>query len=271
MSISLEYVKKNARKYKLTSNSVLYKKDNQLYKVFKKIDFKDTTSKQIEYNHMLRNEVSPTIVLPTDIIRETDKYYDYTVVGYEQPYITSYTFQSSLKKNIPIEKKQLIVNSLFKSLEEINHFLVVGDINLENLLFPKDKTDNNGYMIDLDFAKRLNSNIIMRSNYNIRGQHNLIANYDTNTDIIKMFISTLSFLYKYNFEELVLEPQFPTLDIILDMLQKLENNGILISYCKYIKDYYDKNLIIDQYLEIPASYSIEKEINHGIDRLRKLK
>ncbi|MBQ9834203.1 MAG: hypothetical protein IJO33_03325 [Bacilli bacterium] len=126
-------------------------------------------------------------------------------------------------------------------------------------------------MIDLDFAKRLNSNILMRSNYNIRGKHSLIANYDTNTDIIKMFISTLSFLYKYNFEELVSEPQFPTLDIILDMLQKLENNGILMSYCKYLKDYYDKGLLIDQYLEIPSNYNIEKEINHGISRLRNFK
>ena len=219
MSIPLNYVKKNAHRYKRTNNSILYKKDDQLYKVFQKINFKDAASKQIEYNHMLRNEVSRTIVLPTDIIRETDDYYDYSVAGYKQPYIPSYTFQACLKKNILLDKKELIVNSLFKSLEEINQYLVVGDINLENLLFPKDKNDNDGYMIDLDFFKRLNSNIIIRSNYNIRGQYSLIADYDTNTDIIKMFISTLSFFYKYNFEELVLEPQFPTLDIILRNLR----------------------------------------------------
>ncbi|MBQ9834202.1 MAG: hypothetical protein IJO33_03320 [Bacilli bacterium] len=120
MSIPLNYVKKNAHRYKRTNNSILYKKDDQLYKVFKKIDFKDVTSKQIEYNNMLRNEVSSTIVLPTDIIRETDDYYDYSVLGYEQPYILSYTFQACLKKNIPLDKRKLIVNSLFKSLEEIN-------------------------------------------------------------------------------------------------------------------------------------------------------
>lgn len=271
MSISLKYVKKNAHKYKKTSNSMLYKKDDQLYKVFEKMSFRDATTKQIEYNHMLRNEVSPTIVLPTDIIRETDGYYDYSVAGYVQPFIPSYTFQTCLKKNIPIEKKLLIVNSLFKSLEEINHYLVVGDINLENLLFPKEKTDDNGYMIDLDFAQKLNSNILMRTNYNIRGNHSCIDKYTTNNDIIKMFISALSFLYKYNFEELVLEPQFPTLDIILDMLKKLENNGILMSYCKYLKEYYDSGLIIDQYLEIPPNYNIEKEIEHGKNRLRILK
>ena len=84
---------------------------DKLYKILEDIPFKDMTIKQIEYNFLLHDEVSPTIVLPTDTIKKTDSYYDYSVVGYVQPYIPSHNLQNCLKKNIPVDKKKLIVQA----------------------------------------------------------------------------------------------------------------------------------------------------------------
>lgn len=262
MSLTKDYVYKNGKLYKISAFSTLYKNGDRLYKLFDKVFGIDLES--LEYKQSLYDFVSPTIILPKDLIIDNEK-----TCGYEQKYISSYSLGKCIYKNIPFERKRDIINSLSNSLKEINQFLIVGDINLENILIPRNKLDNKGYLIDFDFAKKINAEHINLTAYNVKVSSDHIID-NLNTDKVKIFISFLSLLYGYNFEEIVWGYKCKdTLEVILEKLESFKNNGLLINYANYLNQCLKKGLPIEEYFHIPINYNLEKEIEIGRKLIKK--
>lgn len=263
MSLTKDYVYKNAKLYKTSTFSTLYKNGDRLYKLFDKVFGIDLES--IEYKQSLYDFVSPTIILPKDLIIDNEK-----TCGYEQKYLWSYSLEKCIYKNIPFERKRDIINSLSNALKEINQFLIVGDINLENILIPRNKLDNKGYLIDFDFSKKLDSSRITSSLYLIKDCQSQTINDSLNTDKIKLFICILSFLYGYNFEyDVAHYTSIPTLHYILGELESLENNGIIMEYTEYLCKCIENKSPIEEYFHIPINYNLEKEIEIGRKLIKK--
>lgn len=257
MPLTKEYVYKNAKLYKISAFSTLYKNGDKLYKLFDKVFGLDLES--MEYKQSLYDSVSPTIILPKDLIIDNEK-----ICGYEQKYIRSYSLKKCIYKNIPFERKRDIINSLSNALKEINQFLIVGDINLDNILIPRNKLDNKGYLIDFDFSKKLDSINITPSLYLIKDCQNQTINDNLNTDKIKLFICILSFLYGYNFEYDVNHyASIPTLYYILGELESLGNNEIIMEYTEYLCKCIEDKSPIEEYFNVPINYNLEKEIKLG--------
>lgn len=266
MPLYLNDISENAQTYKITNFACLYKKGPELFKVFRDYEYADL--EMIEYLTTLNGHVLENNIIPKELI-----FYGDTICGYKQDFINSYTFESALRKKISIEEKALIINSLSDALQDINQFIIVNDINLSNLLIPKNKSDQKGYMIDFDLAKKINeSSCCCLSCYKIKTLNAGSLEENLNTDKIKMFISFLSLLYGFNFEEMVGSYKCKsTLDAILEKLECLKNNGMLMEYANYLKNQFDKNLPIDEYFFIPENYNLEKEIEVGRRLIRKKK
>lgn len=265
MPIQKEYVYKNAKPYKSSTFSTLYKKKDRLFKLFDNVLGIDLES--LKYKQSLYNQVSPTIILPKDFIMDKEK-----ICGYEQKYIWSYTLENAIYKDIPFERKKDIINSLSNSLKEINKFLIVGDINLENILIPRNKLDNNGYLIDFDFAKKFDSPRIIPTFLTIKDSNNQTMNDNLDTDKIRLFICIISFLYGFNFEYNVNHfGAIPTLYYILGELESLDNNGLIMEYAEYLCKCIDHKEPIEEYFYIPTNHNIENELKFGTDLIRKRK
>lgn len=244
---------KNSHKYKTTNYSTLYKNGKDLFKIFS--DYEWQNLEMIEYLNGLYDFVSKNNVLPKELI-----YYGDVITGYSENFINGFTFEKAVKKFIPFEKKIETINSISLALQDINQHLIVGDINLQNLMVSKDRDDKNGYIIDFDFAKEINNNALSLVFYKIKHNNESLTE-SLNTDKIKIFISFLSLLYGYNFEKLVSSTKANTLDIILENLENLKNNGLLFQYATYLNSCLNNNLPIEEYFFIPSNYNLENEIN----------
>lgn len=253
MPLYLEDISKNVPRYKTTDHAVLYKEGNDLFKIFKDYEWQDLDI--IEYLHGLFDFVSKSNLLPKDLI-----YYGDVIAGYQEEFINGYTFLEALKKPILFERKKQAINNISLALQDINQYIIVGDINLENLLISKDRNDKNGYIIDFDFAKEISDDSTNLTAYNIKVNSNRIID-NLNTDKVKIFISFLSLLYRYNFEEIVSSYKCKdTLEVILEKLESFKNNGLLINYANYLNQCLKKGLPIEEYFFIPENYNLEKEI-----------
>ena len=269
MPLYLEDISKNVPRYKTTNYAILYKNRNDLFKIFR--DYEYANLEIIEYLHNLYDFVKKNNILPKDLIYYSDVIYGDVICGYKEEFINGYTFLEALKKPVLFERKVQAINHISLALQDINQYIIVGDINLQNLLISKEKNDKNGYIIDFDFSKKRNEDYITLAAYYVKINNNRITD-NLNTDKVKIFISFLSLLYGYNFEEIVGSYKCTdTLEVILEKLENLKNNGILFEYANYLKNQFDKNLPVDEYFFIPENYSIEKEIEVGRNKIRQRK
>lgn len=255
MTLQRDEVIKQSHIFKISGFSTFYKRKNELIKIFD--NYKCQNLELIEYLVSLYGNVPKNNVLPKELI-----FHDDIIAGYSEDYIKGFTFLDALRKTIPFEKKIDIINSTSHALHDINQFIIIGDINLENLLVSKNRYDKNGYIIDFDFAKKLNKDEMSYTFYKIKNNNENI-NENLNTDKIKMFISFLSLLYNYNFENLISNCNgVSTLDVIIQKLEEIKNNGMLTEYAKYLKEQLDNNGDIE-YFFVPLNNNLEKEIESG--------
>lgn len=256
MPLCAKDISERFSRFKTTNYAILFKNGNDLFKIFR--DYEWQNLDMIEYLHGLYNFVSKNNILPKDLI-----YYGDVIAGYQEEFINGYTFLEALKKPVLFERKEQAINHISLALQDINQYIVVGDINLQNLLIPKDRNDKNGYIIDFDFAKEINDDSINLTAYYVKINNNRITD-NLNTDKVKIFISFLSLLYGYNFEEIVSSYKCTdTLDVILEKLESFKNNGVLINYANYLNHCLKNGLPIEEYFFIPDNYNLEKEIKRG--------
>ena len=236
-------------------NSDFYKYNNDLYKIIKRY-INERLENQIVYNHLINKEVSPNIILPTQLVYNTNDW----LIGYKMNFVDGTRLDNMInKKVLSFVEKIFITNELFDLLKEIHNYLVVGDIRNSNILIGK---DSHPYLIDFDFSTTIESSATPWCKYFIYKENERIT--DQSGDIIKMLISVLSLLYDYNLEDLIHD------EYELENLEGLiPPNGYFKEYYYYLVDKINKHDFINYYFNLPLiDYNnIEKEINTGKSRI----
>lgn len=120
------------------------------------------------------------------------------IYGYESIYYPNYkTIFDYIRDCNPawlsFEEKKKILLDINRTLKDVNNDYVVGDINLSNILI---SGSGDGVIIDWENGFPFPSTLEAFSKYDIRFL-NPVQN-----DAIKMFISSISLLYKVSFEQL---------------------------------------------------------------------
>lgn len=122
------------------------------------------------------------------------------IYGYEMEYLKDYhtllAFIKDPKFHLSFEQKRELLFQIYADLKIINKSFVVGDINLQNILLDK---NGKGKVIDWENGYPLQSTLTSLSLYSIKGLT------DLQQDAVKMFITSLSLLYKTDFERLFSE------------------------------------------------------------------
>ena len=169
-----------------TFSADLYRKNEYIYKVLKNSFVgSNHVIRQIKYNYKISSEISRQLVLPNKLLADNI---------YRMDFIEGYNIDTCFKsKNISLEKRIAIINSLFRTLQEAHQFLIVGDVAARNCMIPKDINDKNIYLIDFDFAAPINAGYEALSPYDIVSERGIIISSNCNSDIVKLFIVSLIF------------------------------------------------------------------------------
>lgn len=248
--------------YTSTFSADLYRKQEYIYKIIKKTFIgSNHVLKQIKYNYVISKETSESLVLPNKLLADNI---------YRMNFIEGYNIDTCFKnKSISLEKRIAIVNTLFRNLQEVHQFLIVGDVAARNCMIPKDIHDKNIYLIDFDFAAPINASYEALSPYDIVSESGIIIPSNCDSDIVKLFIVSLNLLYQWDFEKKFI--RHPKLKLIREFLRKnVQNNGYLLEYFNYISDGIENNQP-SEYLHLPDSRAFRNEIEKGMKRIRNLK
>ena len=233
-------------------NARFYKYGNELLKIFRNY-VPEFLESQLMYNDRIHKKVDNHIILPNKLLYNNDG----SLQGYKMKFVKGQSLDNEIKKNkLNYEETIFLINELFRLLKEIHEYLIVGDIRNANLLIGK----NGAYMIDLDYAVKKDSSDLPLCSYRIQFNDEYL--YDQNSDMVKMYISTLSLLYNYNLEEEF--SRFEYLDYLDDFIPL---SGYLKEYFYYLKNCIAKNQNASYYLKIPFSSNIEKEISTASARI----
>lgn len=145
-----------------------------------------------------------------------------TIYGYEMEYLRGCkTILACINENISIDfdiKKRICLD-LLKTLEELNKYYYVGDINLNNIMIGD---NGSGYIIDWENGTPKDFNYGILSEYVVEDISSIQFQ-----DAFKMFISTVSLLYGINFELL-----FPYMSPseMHDYAKKIKLDSSIIAY-----------------------------------------
>jgi len=233
-------------------NANFYKYNNDLYKIYK-IYIPEELEVQLMYNESIHNKVDQHIILPTELLYGENDW----LIGYKMNYVEGIDLEKEIKQqNFSFEDKIFFINDMFNLLREAHNYLIVGDIRNSNIMIGKDKS---AYLIDLDYAKKLDAIGTPFCRYHI--YHHDEALNNKNEDIIKMYISTLSLLYNYNIEH-----SFSRFENIDALEMYIPFSGLLQDYYYHIRDCINKHQDI-KYLNIPFDNNIERELNTAKSRI----
>ena len=258
--ISMDYVIKEAHKFKKTNTATLYKDKSNAYKIIERNTwFSNEILSNIVNNYLLHDEVSKNLILPTELIMDDKS----NLRGYRCQFVKGYDLDK-LAKNLSTEERIIILNKMTDLLKEINEFLVVGDINLANCMFDKDL---NAYLIDFDLSTFIaeEPSKIALYNFNKKGT-NKVINSNLNTDKLKMAIICASVLYQSDFEESFVST------VPYNKWNKFyqyTNNSYLKDYFKTAFKHLNHDEIIDDYLYLPTDKEFIKLVNEDMKMVRK--
>lgn len=119
------------------------------------------------------------------------------IYGYEMEYLKGYIQLDEwikTKENIPFEKLRPFILSMWLTLRKINRFYSYGDINSSNIMINK---EGKLILIDWENGTYNNSFVMPFTKYEISGTKNSFQ-----SDVIKLYINTLSVIYHFDFEKL---------------------------------------------------------------------
>ena len=257
--ITLNYVVKNTSKFKKTNTATLYREKSDVYKVIDNRCFLyNEIINHIKYNYEISGAVSSNIILPKDLIVEDEK-----IRGYKCDYVHGKSLEN-LAKDLDTNEKIILINKLTDLLKEINQFLVVGDVNLDNCMYDK---YGSCYLLDFDLSSKLGESPSMVSLYNLRNDERKDIYSNLSTDKVKMGIVAASILYGIDFEGCFTSRK--PYSYWNKFLQYTENS--------YLKDYFktslhsiNKNKVVQDYLYLPNTNSFASLIDNDKKRIRKL-
>lgn len=234
-------------------NSFFYKYNKDLYKILKNY-VSEKLELQLMYNNFIKEELDNHIILPKELVYD-EKHW---LLGYKMDFVNGTNLDYLIKKNdLSFEDKIFVINEFFSYLEDIHYYLIVGDIRNSNLMVSKDKK---AYMIDFDYAVRSDSSAVPFCRYQVYLDDDYIN--DRNADIVKLYVSALSLFYNYNIEDHMMR---------YEGIRYLEGfippSGYFHDYYYYMIDKINKHEYIDNYLKLPITNSLEKEINTGKSRI----
>ena len=234
-------------------NADFYKYGDDLYKIYK-IYIPEKLELQLMYNERIHEEVDSHIILPTELLYGENQW----LIGYKMNFVDGIDLGKEIKQqNFSYEDKIFFINEMFNLLREAHNYLIVGDIRNSNIMVGK---DNSPYLIDLDFAKRLDDIGTPFCRYHIYDSYEEPLN-DKNEDIIKMYVSTLSLLYNYNVEH-----SFSRYENIDALEMFVPYSGLLRDYYCHIRDSVNRHQDIE-YLNIPIGCNVEREANTTKSRI----
>ena len=234
-------------------NADFYKYGNDFYKIYK-IYIPEALEVQLMYNEQIEGKVDKHIILPTELLYGKNQW----LIGYKMNFVDGINLSQEIKQNnFNMEDKIFFINEMFNLLREVHNYLIVGDIRNSNIMIGKDQS---AYLIDLDFAKKLDAIGTPLCRYHIYNAYEEPLN-DKNEDIIKMYVSALSLLYNYNVEH-----SFSRFENIDALEMYVPYSGLLKDYYYHIRDSINRHQDIE-YLNIPFDYDIEKETNTAKSRI----
>ena len=259
--VSIDYVKKETSRFKRTNTATLYKDKNDLYKIIERNTwFYKSIISNILYNYSIHEEVNPQIILPNGLVTDN---YGTEIRGYKCNYVKGQDL-SNLAKNLSFEEKIKLLNNLTELLKEINNYLVVGDVNLDNCMYDKDL---NAYLIDFDLSTKLDEEPSLMSYYTFTTDKRKDIKSSLSTDKVKMAIIIASVLYSYNFEDcFVYKNPYSNWDKFL----QYTNNSYFKDYFKTAFHNFNKGTEVSDYLFLPTDSSFEKLIAEDKKQIRKL-
>ncbi len=234
-------------------NANFYKYGKDLLKIFKNY-VSEELENQIIINRLIHDDVDRRIILPKGLIYDEKKW----LLGYRMDFVNGINLSKEIKQNnLTYEDKVFLINELFALLKEIHTYLVVGDVRNSNIMIGKDKR---AYLIDFDYSQKLSSSKRPYCMYHVYNGVDPLN--DQNEDIIKMYISTLSLLYNFDVER-----EFSKSEDVEYLSCLIPFSGLLKEYYHYMIDCVYKHQKIGDYLELPFSSSLEKEINTAKSRI----
>ncbi len=235
-------------------NSFFYRYNKDLYKILKNY-VSERLETQIMYNNLIRKELDKHIILPKELIYDEKKW----LLGYKMDFVNGTNLDYLINNNkMSFEDKIFVINSLFNYLYDIHDYLIVGDVRNSNVMVGKNKE---AYMIDFDYAVRSDSSAVPFCRYQISIGDDYIN--DRNADIIKLYISSLSLFYDYNIEDHMM--RYEDIHYLEGFIPP---SGYFHDYYYYMLDKINRHEYIDNYLNLPITNSLEKEINTGKKRIR---
>ncbi len=258
--VSMEYVARNASRFKKTSSATLYKDKDNVYKVIDRYTllYKSIINNIIN-NYKIHNDVDKHIILPTGLVIDSSP----TVIGYQCDFVKGHNLEK-LAKDLSTEEKIIVLNKLTDLLKEINSFLVVGDINLANCMYDKNL---DGYLIDFDLSTLLGEEPSRMTLYNFAKKNtNKEIRSNLNTDKLKMAIICASLLYKTDFEA----------SFVSAVPYNKWNKFYQFTDNSYLKDYFksafkalNHDHEITDYLYLPTDQSFIRLIDEDFKKIRK--
>lgn len=195
---------KEIEKYKIETNKehnnggTLYLINNFLYKYYGSVNY-FIEEKERNINFLMENPIPNT---PHIIEKLTE---NGEFCGYIMEYIDdSKTLRQGMKENLPEESKLSIIADIYQALKRIHDLgACLGDIHMDNFIYQGDR----GFIIDLDEIRFPGDEFKFRECYLIReSKGSMVSKKATrNTDNIKLAICCLSFLYQFDFEEIIMK------------------------------------------------------------------
>ena len=239
-----------------TPTTTLYKENNRLLKVFKDCILNDELKNQVILNHKIGHVFN--VVLPNELY-----YKNNNLCGYYMPYIKSINLEKFFNEEIyiPVEHRIAVVKDLFNALKEIHKYLIVGDIHLGNILI----NNSNGFIIDLDYAKSIFSSEEPISKYYIVNGNYFELPNGFNSDINKLFITSLSILFQVNLECFLYGP-WRTNDELEKLLLKSIPNSYLSEFAHDLKNH-ENDINYKNYFNVDECDDLSKDILESRNKL----
>ena len=237
----------------LNTNSIIYINNDYIYKIIKdEYFFNEEFERNI--NYLINNEITNTPKIYEKL------YHNNKFIGYIMQNIkNSMTFKDAIKVNLDEQIKVNAIINIHKALKDIhNRNITLGDIHLDNFLI----TEDNGYIIDLDYMRFKGEEYKFMTYYDIKpySLKNKITKSSKYTDIVKTMIASLSLLLKIDLESLINKKDNSlNLEKIYNIIIISTHNQALIAYFKNIIEgkeiYFDDFLIENGYSKVKVKTS----------------
>lgn len=221
--------------FRVGNRTILYKDGDKIIKEYRGF-IPGKLEKQIIFNQSIKD--SYNCILPISVVNDK-------TVKYTMPYIDGLNLLELLKTyDIDSKKKEVLIGDLTNALNSIHKYLIVGDINIENILL----TGEAGYLLDFDFATLIGEKEEPICKFGITNEKLYPLKETINTDKFKLYIEILCLLYHLNIEKYAIYDKCNSPFLVLENLfAKINHSDYVVSYLNHCKENIENKKELDDF------------------------